>query len=76
MKFLFRIDYIPHPLTHHEPRPPETYKPPEKAMEGVSLYRQDYPGHKTGRIQLAKRKEGRTVSNAKFEANPTYSCKL
>ena len=45
-------------------------------MDGVSLYRQEYAGHKAGPIQLMKRKEGRTIPSAKFEANPTYACKL
>ena len=70
------MDYVPHPLSTFEKRPPETYKPPEKPMEGVSLYRQDYPGHRSGPIQLMKRKEGRKLPSAKFDANPTYACKF
>jgi len=45
------------------------------AMDGVSMYRQDYPGHPTEPVQLARRKDARTVPLVKFEANPTYTSK-
>nr|XP_002130979.1 stabilizer of axonemal microtubules 2 [Ciona intestinalis] len=69
----FRLDYIPHQLSKHEPHPKEVYNPPGTPMEGVSMYRQDYPGHNTGPAQLAKRSEARSVPLVKFEAHPTYA---
>ena len=71
--FHYRTDYIPHPVQKHEPRAGEVYQPPKTAMEGLSMYTQDFPGHKAAPTQLIKRKDARSVPNVKFEASPTYA---
>lgn len=71
-----RNDYVAHPMPEKTYRPAETYKPPSKSMEGVSVYQQDYPYIKGDRPQLARRQETRSIPNVKFSAVPTYSSKF
>ncbi|XP_039267403.2 stabilizer of axonemal microtubules 1-like [Styela clava] len=72
-KTTFRRDYIPHPLPEKKVITREVYKPPGTAMEGVSMYRQDYPLVKGDRPQLAKRSEARKLPSGKFDTVPTYT---